>query len=323
MVASAPTPGPTADPTVLGRLGGVLMGLTTGVAKAAAIGYVGICAVVFVFQRKLQYFPTTEHPPAPSTLPPAYGDIEEFTVRTEDGVTIRGYHLPVPTMNQAHCKHPKIHLLQLHGNAGSRYHRVPWAHYVRTRLGCSVTLLDYRGYGGSEGKVNEAGMILDGKAGIQWAATRANETGSKLVLHLESIGSAAGVCAAAALRKDNESGADGNIGVAGIVAEGGLSSCVEIAEKVFSFLPVRVLMKDKWDGVCSAAASLDPATPFMSMHGTRDEIVPFWCGKKLFESSSSTRKVFKEFKRGGHNNLADQAGYIEALDEFYTAVELL
>ena len=102
MVASAPTPGPTADPTVLGRLGGVLMGFTTGVAKAAAIGYVGICAVVFVFQRKLQYFPTTEHPPAPSTLPPAYGDIEEFTVRTEDGVTIRGYHLPVPTMNQAH-----------------------------------------------------------------------------------------------------------------------------------------------------------------------------------------------------------------------------
>ena len=54
MVASAPTPGPTADPTVLTRLGGVLMGLTTGVAKAAAIGYVGICAVVFVFQRKLQ-----------------------------------------------------------------------------------------------------------------------------------------------------------------------------------------------------------------------------------------------------------------------------
>jgi fermentation-respiration switch protein FrsA (DUF1100 family) len=82
-------------------------------------------------------------------------------------------------------------------------------------------------------------------------------------------------------------------------------------------------MKDKWDGVCSAAASLDPAMPFMSMHGTRDEIVPFWCGKKLFESSSSTRKVFKEFKRGGHNNLADQAGYIEALDEFYTAVESL
>ena len=48
-------------------------------------GYIGVCALVYVFQRKLQYFPTTEHPPAPSTLPPAYGDIEEFTVRTEDG----------------------------------------------------------------------------------------------------------------------------------------------------------------------------------------------------------------------------------------------
>ena len=321
MTASAAgAPGPPADPSMLGRLGGLLMGLTSGVAKAAAIGYVGVCALAFAFQRKLQYFPTTEHPPAVATLPPAYGDIEEFTVRTEDGVTIRGYHLPVPTMNIAHTKHPKIHLLQLHGNAGSRYHRIPWAHYTRVRLGCAVTLLDYRGYGGSEGKVTEAGMILDGKAGIQWAATRANETGSKLVLHLESIGSAAGICAAAALRKDARGG---DIGVAGIVAEGGLSSCIEIAEKVFSFLPVRLMMKDKWNGVCGAAASLDPAMPFMSMHGTRDEIVPFWCGEKLFESSSSTRKVLKEFKRGGHNNLADQTGYIEALDEFYTTVESL
>ena len=93
---------------MLGRLGGLLMGLTSGVAKAAAIGYVGVCALAFAFQRKLQYFPTTEHPPAVATLPPAYGDIEEFTVRTEDGVTIRGYHLPVPTMNIAHTKHPKI-----------------------------------------------------------------------------------------------------------------------------------------------------------------------------------------------------------------------
>ena len=48
MVASAPTPGPTADPTVLGRLGGVLMGLTTGVAKAAAIGYVGILSLIHI-----------------------------------------------------------------------------------------------------------------------------------------------------------------------------------------------------------------------------------------------------------------------------------
>jgi hypothetical protein len=60
-----------------------------------------------------------------------------------------------------------------------------------------VTLLDYRGYGGSEGGVTEAGMIADGQAGIAWTRTRADETGSKLVLHLESIGSAAGIGAAA------------------------------------------------------------------------------------------------------------------------------
>ena len=82
-------------------------------------------------------------------------------------------------------------LLQLHGNAGSRHDRLYWAHHVRARLGVAVALLDYRGYGGSTGRVTEEGMIRDGVAGIQWASTKANETGSRLVLHLESIGSAA------------------------------------------------------------------------------------------------------------------------------------
>ena len=105
--------------------------------------------------------------------------------------------------------------------------------------------------------------------------------------------------------------------MAGVVVEGGLSSCVEIAQKLFSFLPLTLLMKDKWDGTCDAVASLDPDMPFMSMHGDHDEIVPLWCGKKLFDAVKG-KKVWKEFKRGGHNNLMEKPGYFEALDGFYT-----
>ena len=179
---------------------------------------------------------------------------------------------------------------------------------MRSRLGVGVALLDYRGYGGSTGTVTEKGMILDGVAGIQWARTRTNETKSKLVLHLESIGSAAGICAAARLGED--------FVIDGIVAEGGLSSCVEIAQKLFSFLPVGMLMADTWLGTCASASKLNPRMPFMSMHGDRDEIVPLWCGRKLFDAVKGT-KVWKEFKKGGHNNLMEKNGYFEALDEFY------
>lgn len=300
--------GPEQQAGTLARLGSAAYSGAVGLGAIAGCGYVSVCTLAFVFQRRLQYFPTKEPPPSVQSLPPVCQGIEDFSVRTEDGVLLQGWHWPAPPGG----KHAKITLLQLHGNAGSRHNRLYWAHHVRSKLGCGVTLLDYRGYGGSEGSPSEAGMIKDGKAGIQWAATHAAESGSKLVLHLESIGSAAGINALAKLR-----GEGGDTGVAGVVVEGGLSSCIEIAQKLFSFLPLSLLMKDKWAGTCAAAASLDPDTPFMSMHGDHDEIVPLWCGAKLFDAVKG-KKVWKEFKRGGHNNLMDKPGYFEALDAFYT-----
>ena len=313
MVFMAAGGAPSPDVSTLARLGGLAYSGAVGLGMIAGCGYVSVCTLAFVFQRKLQYFPDKEHPPAVKTISEVCRDIEEFTVRTEDGVLLQGWHWPAPPGG----KHAKINLLQLHGNAGSRHNRLYWAHNVRSRLGCGVTLLDYRGYGGSEGVATESGMIKDGKAGIQWASTRAAETGSKLVLHLESIGSAAGINAMAAMVKEGGGAGGGATGVSGVVAEGGLSSCVEIAQKLFSFLPLGLLMKDKWDGTCTAAASLDPDMPFMSMHGDHDEIVPLWCGKKLFDSVKG-KKRWKEFRRGGHNNLMEKPGYFEALDEFYT-----
>lgn len=295
--------------SLAGRLGGLALSAGKTLGCVFGCGYIGVCALLYVFQRKLQYFPTKDPPPSVSSLPAVCRDIEEFTVRTEDGETLRGWYW-APVVG---AKHADVTLLQLHGNAGSRHNRLYWAHHVRSKLGCGVTLLDYRGYGGSEGVATEGGLIKDGKAGIQWAATRAAESGSKLVLHLESIGSAAGINALGKLVEEQ----GGETGVAGVVVEGGLSSCVEIAQKLFSFLPLSLLMKDKWDGTCAAAASLDPDMPFMSMHGDHDEIVPLWCGKKLFDAVKG-KKTWKEFRRGGHNNLMEKPGYFEALDNFYT-----
>lgn len=291
--------------SLLSRFGGVLTSVGSTIGTIVGFGYFGVCALAFTFQRKLQYFPTKEPPPPVSALPPVCRGIEECTVRTEDGETLQAWYWPAIPGG----KHSKITLLQLHGNAGSRHNRLYWAHHMRTRLGVGVALLDYRGYGGSTGRITEAGMIMDGVAGITWAATKAAESGSKLVLHLESIGSAAGVAAAARLSPDS--------GVSGIVVEGGLSSCVELAKNIFSFIPVGLLMKDKWAGTCAAAAALEPDVPFMSMHGDRDEIVPLWCGRKLFDAVRGV-KVWREFKRGGHNNLIEKHGYFESLDEFYT-----
>ena len=142
-----------ASATLAGRLGGLALGAGKTLGAVVGAGYIGVCALVYVFQRKLQYFPTKDAPPAVSSLPAVCRGIEDFSVRTEDGETIRGwYWAPMPG-----AKHADVTLLQLHGNAGSRHNRLYWAHHIRSRLGVGVALLDYRGYGGSTGRVTEKG----------------------------------------------------------------------------------------------------------------------------------------------------------------------
>ena len=102
----------------------------------------------------------------------------------------------------------------------------------------------------------------------------------------------------------------------GIVVEGGLSSCVEIAAKLFSFLPVRALMKDKWAGTCAAAAALRPEQPFMSMHtATATRSCRSGAGAGCTSPCAAAR--CGRSSRRGHNNLMEKPGYFEALDEFY------
>ena len=263
----------------------MLTSVGSTIGTIVGFGYFGVCALAFTFQRKLQYFPTKEPPPLVSALPPVCRGIEGAPCAPRTARPCkRGTGPPFRAPST------RITLLQLHGNAGSRHNRLYWAHHMRTRLGVGVALLDYRGYGGSTGRITEAGMIMDGVAGITWAATKAAESGSKLVLHLESIGSAAGVAAAARLSPDS--------GVSGIVVEGGLSSCVELAKNIFSFIPVGLLMKDKWAGTCAAAAALEPDVPFMSMHGD---------GARSFRSGAAgnSSTPFAASRCGGSSSGAD------------------
>jgi len=66
----------------------------------------------------------------------------------------------------------EVDILLFHGNAGDRSSRLGWMHLIREGLGCSVTVIDYRGYGGSDGRPTERGLIADGAAALEWLARR-------------------------------------------------------------------------------------------------------------------------------------------------------
>ena len=276
--------------------------------KALVGSYFLAAGILFVFQRKLQYLPSAQRPPHPRRLSKHFESIQEISTLTEDGIELHGWHWPALEGG----RHSKVSVLHFHGNAGNREHRLRWAYVLRLRLGCSITLLDYRGYGGNPGYPSEIGLILDALAGLRWLCS-ANVPGDvKLVIHLESIGSVAGINALSKLAPERRHL------ISGIVIEGGLSSCIEIAQERLRVFPLSILMLDKWSKTCSSARAIPRQTHVLSLHGVRDKIVPVKFGQKLFDAITCEQKQFVQFSGGGHNDLLDQPSYIQNLDVFYS-----
>jgi len=270
--------------------------------------YVSFVGVLWLVQRKLQYFPSRNSPPDVCKLPSIFHEIQVFEVLTLDGLKLSGWLWPRRILG----KYSHIFVLHLHGNAGSRFHRLNWALNIREQFGCAIALFDYRGYGGNVGSINETCLIRDGIAAITWASEIAAKSDQKLVLHLESIGSAIGLNALYEMST--------TVHIDGIIVEGGLSSCYDVAKQTLKYVPVGILMTDKWERTALSASKINHTIRFLSLHGKADRIVPLWSGRRLYDAASCIQKEFVEFKNGGHNDLMYHIGYFSAIESLYKSL---
>ena len=124
---------------------------------ALATFYLIFLVILTLFQRKFIYFPYKldrefEYPLYVSQL-------GEVFITCEDGHTINGLYAPGRETNPT--------VLIFHGNAGNITHRDVILQGFN-QLGYSVLLIDYHGYGKSEGKPSEKNLYLDGKASLEW-----------------------------------------------------------------------------------------------------------------------------------------------------------
>jgi fermentation-respiration switch protein FrsA (DUF1100 family) len=207
-----------------------------------------------------------------------------------DGLRLHGWF--------AEASEPRAVVLFMHGNAGNVSDRRHVLRLFRDRLNASVLVFDYRGYGRSEGKPNEAGVLADARAARKWLAARAKVREQDVVLAGHSLGGAVAVDLAA---KD---------GARGLVLESTFSSLPDTAADHFPLLPARLLMQTRLD---SAAKIPHYRGPLLQMHGDADRIVPYALGRKLFEAANEPKQFVAV--RGGHNDPPARE-YLAALDRF-------
>jgi cephalosporin-C deacetylase-like acetyl esterase len=149
----------------------------------AVVGYAGLLALMYVFQRALMYFPDAKRvAPAQAGLPRA----AEVTFASSDGENLLAWYVPPDA--------GKPLVIYFQGNAeglAARVGRFTWL----TADGTGLLALCYRGYGGSSGTPSEDGLIRDTAAAYGFARERI--PARRIVLFGESLGTAVAVALAA------------------------------------------------------------------------------------------------------------------------------
>ncbi|MCS7312579.1 MAG: alpha/beta hydrolase [Acidobacteria bacterium] len=235
--------------------------------------YVGILLLFWVFQDRLVYYPTRLLEGTPDEVGLAYESIEFLA---SDGVRLHGWWIPAPNSQST--------VLFLHGNGGNVSHRLDKIRILYD-LGLSVFILDYRGYGQSEGRPDEVGTYRDAEAAWSYLTERRGIPPGHIILYGESLGGA--VAAYLAQRFPARA----------LVLEAAFTSIPEIAAQLYPFLPVRWLARFRYD----TRSYLERVScPVLIFHSRDDEIVGFSHALRL-QATGPAPKVLVEL-RGGHND---------------------
>jgi fermentation-respiration switch protein FrsA (DUF1100 family) len=199
------------------------MSLLVGALAILALLTVGL----MLMESRMLYYPvrTLDASPAARGWP-----FEEVRLRTSDGVAIDGWFLPATSDADS----ARLTVLFLHGNAGNISHRLEKLAVLR-ELGVAVLIVDYRGYGRSEGTPTESGLYRDARAAYDHLVRDRGIEPRTIVLYGESLGSAV----VAQLASEAT--------VAGVVLEAAFTSIADVGQAMYPFLPVRWIVRQRYD----------------------------------------------------------------------------
>jgi fermentation-respiration switch protein FrsA (DUF1100 family) len=257
--------------------------------------YVLLVVVVYFLQGRMLYLPEVPGRTLAMTPTNVGMDYQDVSIETTDGVTLHGWFISGRSSQV---------LLFFHGNAGNISHRLDSIRQFRD-LGLSILIVDYRGYGQSEGRTTEKGIYRDADAAWRYLIEGRGIAASDIVIFGRSLGASV----ASRLAAQHQPLA--------LIVESSFTSVPDIAQDLYPWLPAR------WLSRLSHATRdyvRDVRCPVLVVHSRDDEIIPFQHGETIFESANEPRTLLAI--HGTHNNafLEDEHAYIRGLRAFLTGL---
>ncbi len=248
--------------------------------------YAVICVGAYRVHRYFVYKPDPTYTAPRDT---ALENVEEVKFKTPDGVTLIGWWVParkdMPT------------LLYFTGNGGSvagRAHKIDEI----TRAGYGLFMLNYRGFGGSEGSPTEADNVADAELAYDLLMERGLKP-SDIVIYGESLGTS--VATQLSLKRPAKA----------LVLEAPFTSAVAVGRLTWWFLPLRLVMVDTYKTI----NFIDRVSmPLLIVHGKQDSVIPLRMAEQLYAKAPEPKQM-EVFPEADHNDLYEHGAFV-TVDEF-------
>ena len=217
-------------------------------------------------------------------------EIEKVNIKTSDNVNLLGWF-----HNKSLDNYKTI--LYFHGNAGKLENRIYKLNHFKD-LNVNFLIIAWRGFSGNKGKPSENNLYIDGNSAIDWLKKK-GVAEKDIIIYGESLGT--GIATEISQNKN----------FAGLILETPFTSMIEAAKNFYPYVPVGLLLKDKYK---NQEKIKNINIPILVMHGKADQIVPFWMGKRIFDLANNPK--YSYFTEYDDHMMEYDSKLVTALDDF-------
>ncbi|KAJ5066225.1 protein abhd13 [Anaeramoeba ignava] len=266
----------------------------------------GFLIVVYIavhyFQSKFLYYPNT--PPNSREIfeDPSFYPMpsKELWVTTSDNILLHCV-LFIKSKNSPT-------MIYFHGNAGNIGHRFPMIEHIFRHLDINFFLVEYRGFGKSNGTPSESGLKKDSRAALKFLSETDLLTCHQFFVFGRSLGGAIAIDLVANTEKYKEN-------IIALIVENTFTSVPEMAKHLLPFTKYfPFLVHIKWN---SEKSIQKIEAPILFLSGQKDELIPPFMMRKLYLNAKNSRNpVFFSLENGTHMTTWNEYGYDKKLKEF-------
>lgn len=262
--------------------------LLTLLGIAVAV-WASFAVILYLAQDRLIFQPTRALASDPSTIGLEYEDV---SLQTPDGQRLHAWFIPAEDADGV--------MLFLHGNAGNISHRLASLE-IFNRLGLSTLIIDYRGYGDSQGEPSEQGTYNDAETAWNYLTLERDIDASKIIIFGRSLGGAVGAWLGARVEP------------AGVILESVFVSLESLAKQYYPYMPIDLLLRSRYPTREYIAAI---NAPILLIHSREDELIPFHHAQQLQQAGH--KNVELRAIQGGHDDGFVLSGqeHIEIIRQF-------